>query len=146
MAGAKEQAYFEAAERLFVQEGKTAAQIAALLPVSENTVYKWSLKGGWPQKRAAALNSPKNLGEMLRQNLERQVEILNGEERLNPATYDAIYKSICAIQKVERAQDLRVIAIAVGEGFFGYLKGQDLPAGELQLIGGRFREWLRSLE
>jgi hypothetical protein len=82
----------------------------------------------------------------MRRNLERQIEELEGENRLNPAAYDAIYKAFMAIEKLERAQDLRVIGVEVMQQFTGWLKGQKIPASELQAMGERIRAWFRSLE
>ncbi len=146
MAGRKEEAYFDEAERLYTKENKTPEQIAEILPVCKNTVYQWRTKGGWEQKRKVALASPRGLADKLRRNLERQIENLEGENNLNPGAYDAIYKAFKAIEKLEKAQDLRVLAIEVMKEFVDWLKAQDVNIGELELIGGRIRGWFKSLE
>lgn len=146
MAGRKEEAYFDEAERLYVKENKTPEQIAVLLPVSQNTLYQWRTKGGWEKKRQVSLTSPRNLADKLRRILERQIEGLEGENAINPGAYDAIYKAFKAIEKLEKAQDLRVLAIEVMKEFVDWLKAKELSAGELEFIGGRIRDWFRSLE
>jgi len=148
MAGRKETAYFDQAERLFVREGKTLEQLAALLPVSVTTLGKWSQKGGWGKKRAAELDSPRTLGERLRRTLEAQLTAIEGERELKPGDFDSIYKIFCAIQKIEKGGvDLRVMAVEVMDAFTRWLRdGAGAPPGELQMIGGRIREWFRSLE
>lgn len=150
MAGRKEEAYWDEAERLYVRKNKTAEQIAAILPVSANTLYKWRLKGGWEAKRAAALASPRDLAERMRRALDKYlitIEARADEGTLDNATFDAINKAMAAIRSVERqALDLRVMAVEVMKEFTDFLKQENLPPGELQLIGGRIRTWFRSLE
>jgi transposase-like protein len=150
MAGRKEEAYWGEAERLYVRENKTAEQIAQILPVSANTLYKWRLKGGWEAKRAAALASPRALAERMRRALEKYlitIEAKAEEGTLDNAIFDAINKAMAAIKSVERqAMDLRVMAVEVMKEFTDFLKAENLPPGELQLIGGRIRTWFRSLE
>jgi transposase-like protein len=150
VAGRKEEAYFDEAERLYVRENKTAEQIAQVLPVSANTLYKWRTKGGWEPKRAAALASPRDLAERMRRSLEKYLIALEAKADdgvLDNATFDGINKAVAAIRSVERqALDLRVMAVEVMKEFTDFLKQADLPPGELQLIGGRIRTWFRSLE
>jgi hypothetical protein len=148
MTGRKEEAYFDQAERLFVREGKTPEQIAEILPVSSNTLYKWKLKGGWGDKRAAALTAPRTLGEKLRGILEDKITDLEAEKGINPASFDAIYKAFCAIDKLEKSQDLRVLATVVMGKYADFLRApeQQLAAGELQLHGERMRAFFKSLE
>jgi len=148
MSGRKEAAYFDLAQRLYCQENKTLEAIREHLQgeVSITTLCKWKLKGGWAAHRQAALTSPKTLAEKLRRILERQIEAAEAEQRLNPGAFDAIYKTFKAIEKLEKVQDLRVLAVEAMQAFTEWLKIRELPAGELQLIGGRIREWFRSLE
>lgn len=113
MTGRKEEAYFNEAERLYVQENRTPEQIAGLLPVSQNTIYKWSLKGAWGKKRELALTAPKDMAGRLRQNLIRQIEDLESEKRLDPGAYDSIYKTFLLLEKLEKAHDRRAIGVVV---------------------------------
>jgi hypothetical protein len=153
MSGRKEEAYFKEAERLYVKENKTPEQIAEILPVCANTAYKWSKKGGWGKKREAAqaaLASPRNIAERMWAAVEKYLAIIEGRAEdgvLDNATFDALNKAVAAIRGVERQSvDKRVMSIEVMQDFTDFLKNKDLPAGELQLIGGRVREYFRSLE
>ncbi len=153
MAGRKEEAYFDQAERLYVRENKTPEQISQILPVCANTIAKWGQKGGWGKKRQAALASPRTLAEKLRIRLEGLLNELEIKEGLTteallalPGISDAIYKTVCAIDKTERYQDLRVLAVEVMRAYTDWLRGQDLAPGELEMHGGRIRGWFRSLE
>lgn len=153
MAGRKESAYYEEARRLYVKENKTIEQIAELLhgEVSQNTLYKWAKKGEWAKERAAALNNPRDIAEWLRQTLNAQMEALQAEAQrnptvINPGVYDAIYKTVLTIEKLEKSQDLRAAAIMVLDKYGEFVKGLDLPPGELQMHIGRMGEFFRSLE
>jgi transposase-like protein len=150
MTGRKEEAYFEQAERLYCQENKTIAAIAALLPVSVNILYQWRLKGGWKAKRRAIQEAPRGIASRMRSTLEQylaQIEADAGGGKLEPATFDAINKAVAAIRQVERqAVDLQVMAVEVMRAFVDWLKAQKMPQGELLLFGERIRAWFRDLE
>ena len=153
MAGRKESAYYDEARRIYVKENQTMEQIAARLQgeVSVNTLYKWAKKGEWGQERAAALTNPRDIAEWLRQTLNGQMEALQAEAQrnptaINPGVYDAIYKTVLTIEKLEKSQDLRAAAIMVLDKYGEFLKGLSLTPGELQMHSGRLREFFRSLE
>lgn len=150
MGGRKEEAYFAEAERLYVQQNKTPEMIAAILPVSANLVYRWKLKGDWATKRAAALASPRTLGERMRGALESYLKTIEAQAqdgRLDHATFDAINKAVAAIRAVEhQGPDPRVMAVEVMRRYTDFLKAEEIPAGELQLHGERIRAYFRSLE
>lgn len=153
MAGRKESAYYDEARRLYVKENQTMEQIAARLQgaVSVNTLYKWAKKGDWGPERAAALTNPRDIAEWLRQTLNGQMEALQAEAQrnptaINPGVYDAIYKTVLTIEKLEKSQDLRAAAIMVLDKYGEFLKGLSLTPGELQMHSGRLREFFRSIE
>ncbi|MCL4504101.1 MAG: hypothetical protein M1438_19940 [Deltaproteobacteria bacterium] len=148
MTGRKESAYFAEAERLYVQENQTLEQIREMLhqAVSLTTLSGWKQKGGWERKREVVLTAPKDMAGRLRSNLLRQIEALEGESRLDPAAYDAIYKTFLLLEKLEKAQDLRTLTIPVMEAYRDYLRGLALPAREMQLHAERLRDFFRSLE
>jgi transposase len=150
MTGRKEEAYFAEAERLFVHDGKTAEEIAGILPVCANTVYKWKQKGGWEEKRRAALKSPRSLAARMRAALDVYLKSLEAQAEncvLDNATFDAINKAVAAIRGVERQEiDLGVMSVEVMRRYTDFLKAQEVPAGELQLHGERIRAYFRSLE
>lgn len=62
---AKKQLYMSEAERLFVVEQKTIAEIVGTLPVAEKTVRLWKQEGGWDAKRAQYLTSKQSFHEEL---------------------------------------------------------------------------------
>ena len=153
MTGSKEGTYYEEARRLYTKENKTVAQIVELLhgAVSQNTVYQWAKKGDWGKERAAALNNPRDLAEWLRKTLNDQMEALQAEAQrnptvINPGMFDAIYKTVLTIEKLEKSQNLKTAAIVVLGQYGEFLRGLDLAPGELQMHSGRMGEFFRSLE
>jgi hypothetical protein len=148
MTGRKESAYYAEAERLYVQEDLTLEGVREALQgaVSVTTLSLWKVKGGWERKRETARTAPKDLAGRLRKNLLRQIEDLEASERLDTGAYDAIYKTFLLLEKMDKTQDLRTLAIPVMQAFTRFLKAEEVPPGELQLFGDRIRAWFRSLE
>ena len=64
---AKKQLYFNEAERLYVIEQKTIAEIASRLRLSEKTVRNWKEEGDWQNKRYQYLQGKKAFHEELYQ-------------------------------------------------------------------------------
>lgn len=58
MAGNKRDQYGEAAERLFVESGRTIEEIARMLSVSRKTIGQWSVDGHWMDKRKLRKTGP----------------------------------------------------------------------------------------
>jgi hypothetical protein len=148
MAGRKEATYSRQAERLYVRELKSARQIARLLPLGARTVQRWAQKGGWDQKRQGFKADPEELADRLRRALEKKLTALEAGEGLDdPKAFDAITKAAAAIKSLASGTyDLSAAGLQVMERFTGWLKEQEIEAGELQLIGARIRAWFRSLE
>ncbi len=153
MSGRKEEAYYDEARRLYTKENKTVEQIVELLhgAVCQNTIYKWAKKGEWGRERAAALTNPRDIAEWLRQTLNNQMEALQAEAQknptvINPGMFDAIYKTVLTIEKLEKSQNLRAAALGVMEKYGDFLRNLDLAPGELETHKGRMGEFFRSLE
>ncbi len=153
MSGRKEEAYYEEARRLYVRENKTMEQIVELLhgAVSQNTLYAWSKKGEWGRERAAALTSPRDIAEWLRQTLQGQMEALQAEAAknplvMNPGLYDAIYKTVLTIEKLEKTENVRAAAIVVLGQYGEFLRSRELPPGELQMHSSRLAEFFENLK
>lgn len=67
------------AQLLFIEQGKTAKEIAAQLGVNEHTVGDWVNKGNWKVLRAAHVNAPHrlvaNIQEVINTLTERRLEL-----------------------------------------------------------------------
>src|SRR5208337_2045821 len=145
MTGQKESIFFAEAELLFVRHNKLPETIAAALGVCCSTIHKWKKKGAWEEKRKAYLVKPRNLADRLMEALEKQVATFDLAEGLNPGAADAIWKTLCAIKRIERQADMRLLGITAMEEFVTWLRGQGTGPEELQLIGAKIRGWLRTL-
>lgn len=62
---AKKHLYFNEAERLYVVEQCTIAEIASRLGLGEKTVRLWKEEGDWERKRAQFLKEKQSLAEEL---------------------------------------------------------------------------------
>lgn len=62
---AKKHLYFNEAERLYVVEQCTIAEIASRLKLGEKTVRLWKDEGDWERKRAQFLKEKQSLAEEL---------------------------------------------------------------------------------
>lgn len=62
---AKKHIYFQEAERLYVIEQCTIAEIASRLKLSEKTIRLWKEEGDWERKRAQFLKEKQSLAEEL---------------------------------------------------------------------------------
>lgn len=155
MTGRKEEAYFEQAERLYVQENKNPNQISKIIPVSSNTINKWAHKGGWGKKRQVALTNPRSLSETLMKRLEALVEAFQVKEGMTtddlvalPKLSDAICKTISSLKKLEKSQDIQTLAIPVMSRYADFLKSpeQQISTGEMLMHQNRMRAFFESLE
>ena len=64
---AKKAQYFDVAERMYVVEQRTLAEIAAETGVAESTLRLWKRQGGWSKKRKQYLESRQAFHEELYQ-------------------------------------------------------------------------------
>jgi hypothetical protein len=147
LGGHGKNGYQNRAERLFVQEGRTLAEIASRLPMDLTTLLRWQKNGEWERKRSALLAEPENLAERLRLALGKMLEALENGEELDPKAFNSIAKAATAVKNLDRGDyDLKAAGLKVMEDFTRFLKEQLGDPGELQLIGSRIRAWFRSLE
>lgn len=155
MAGRKEGAFFDEAESLYVQENKTPEQISGILPVSQNTLYKWRDKGGWEAKRKAALANPRSLSETLMVRLEALVQAFQVKEGMTadelmalPKIGNSICQTVAALEKLGKSHDLKSLAIPVMSKYADFLKKPELQisTGEMLIHQNRMRAFFESLE
>lgn len=146
MTGRKESLYYERARHLFTREFKLPKEIATILPVSENTLYKWRDKGGWIDEKKAFMANPGDMAKDLKNDLEEQYRLVKSDKGLNAANIDGLYKILLMIEKLEKIQDPRDESLKVMQAYGEHLRGLDITTGELQMHGDRMRGFLRTLE
>jgi hypothetical protein len=143
---AKQELYYDQAEKLFINGGHSLERIAEVLPVSAKTLYQWKKKGDWGNRKRAHLASHRNVGEILRQRLEDKIAEIDGRG-FSPGDADEISKITASIARIERSDyDLKAASVEIMARFGKYLRKRgDIDAGELQQIGKYiqgFFEWL----
>jgi len=112
---AKMAAYYEEAERLFVQEGLSLREIARRLggEVSESTLARWSVGGDWMRKRKEYLRSEEHFAQVL-QELKHKLALAALEDP-NPQNVYALCRVI-AVLKPSAAVELRQLEKEEAEG------------------------------
>ncbi|MGA7577840.1 MAG: hypothetical protein WBW52_06745 [Desulfobaccales bacterium] len=147
MDGPRENSVPKWAERLFVQEGRTLAEISSRHQVDLTTLLRWQKEGEWDRKRSALLANPEILAERLRLALGKMLDALENGEDLDPKAFNSIARAATAVKNLDRGDcDLKAAGLKVMEDFTRFLKEQLGDPEELQLIGARIRAWFRSLE
>jgi transposase len=130
------------AETLFVCEGRTVAQIAAKLGLSEKTIAQWCAQGDWAQRRTerlrespqAALDVLKHQRELLIQEFEKK-----NKKRAGPEEIDALQKLSLAIEKMEsRTEAIGPMLDVLGR--FAQFVTARADADECEVV----RTWLES--
>lgn len=147
MAGPKESAYFEEAERLYLA-GHTYERIAEILPkrVSLATLSKWAKKGDWDKKRSTYLGSLRNAADILQEVLEAEIVKLRAEGGLDVQKWDAICKIGSQIDRMKRgAYDFRTMAVEVMTRFAEWLRTQAAPAEERDVVSRLVEAWFGEL-
>ena len=91
-----------AAENFFVRDGKTLAQVAEIVGVSEAALAKWSKAGDWVKKRAERQReSPQAALDLLKRQREIQIQAIGGEKQADAGAIDALHKLNQVIEKME---------------------------------------------
>lgn len=92
-----------AAYVLFVEQGKTRKDIAAMLKVRENTVGKWAVDGDWEALRTVRLTSSESVITDLKQCISKLVKerlALNDKKDADPSEKARLTDEISKMGKV----------------------------------------------
>lgn len=103
--GARKKNEFRTAKTLFIDQGKTAKDIAALLGITEKTVGTWINENGWKRERDARMASPANrieninniIGMLSDERIELDVKAKEAEKAQDTDEVTRIYKRISQI-------------------------------------------------
>ena len=129
------------ARTLVVCEGKSLAEVAALVGVPEGTLKRWSAAEGWQSKREESGEYP---------DLLRQIK-LGAARRAKESPTPENVEALCKMERVypERhyAPDigLREMAVRVFEPFSVWLSSQRQSPEVLQAISINLEKWLETL-
>jgi len=107
---AKKQLYFNEAERLYVVEHCTIAEIASRLRLGEKTVRLWKDEGDWENKRIKHLKSKEafheELYEFARKLMKTIKEDMDNGEKVDPGRMYAFTRLLPLITKVKDYEDV----------------------------------------
>ncbi|MCX5892141.1 MAG: hypothetical protein NTW80_04065, partial [Deltaproteobacteria bacterium] len=141
----KRELYFETAQSLFLA-GKELKEIAALLPVTLQTLKHWHSEGQWEEKRLQVPVSPRWLGEALKGILREKTGNLLAKGELKPQELEELSKIITLIDRLcSQGLDIRAAALEVMDRFGEFLRSW-VDQEELQRIFHRVEEFFRQLE
>ena len=109
----KKDTYFCLAERMYVEEQKTACEIAQNLNLTEKTIGVWKKNGNWDDKRRKFLNSQfacySGLYELLNKVTEKVVEDFKETGEIpERSTMNFISKMIDKLPKLKNLEALEI--------------------------------------
>ncbi len=117
--------FFLEAQRMYVNEGKTLAEISKILNVSERTLSKWKNVGKkygeltWDEMRKKYLLSGAGAAERLRAAIIKKIEDIS--ENVSAEEADNLAKLVSALKKIEREDDLLGSVVICMEKFAEFI-------------------------
>lgn len=109
MANSKKEAFYEHAERMFVEQGSTRENIAERLGLGEKTVRIWAIEGGWEGKKAALMKTvtAANLGvyEVIRKYTVAIQADLDAGTEVSKQRIDALAKLVKSVGGLKKYED-----------------------------------------
>jgi hypothetical protein len=127
------------AEDLYVVQGKPVQEIADILKISTTTLYRWSEREGWKDKRAMHQNVFRNTLITLERKLEQvttDLDKLNLADEQFTSKCDAISKLLGQIVKLRNHydQDQLKATVDIMSSFATYVRRLDLPEEKVEVI------------
>ena len=114
--------YYENAEELYTRKLKSIPEIAALLGVSQTSLYKWKREGDWDVRRTEFLKTPKTALELSEELLVKLVNKLNNLpiEELSARHFDSLNKAVKSVRDLKKGYSKFEIAILFGGDFVSW--------------------------
>lgn len=117
----KIQEHYENAERCYIQESMTYAEIAQRFDIAERTVRNWSESGNWPERKKAFMASRASLDEKLNQFVNMLMDTImadwNSGKQVDPGRMYAFNQLLGKLDKVRKyeSQQSQAQAAAAAE-------------------------------
>jgi len=106
----KKHLHFYEAEKMFVHENLTSAEIAARLKLSEKTIRAWRNEGGWVEKRNQYLRKDVAFHEELYEFSRKLMRTINSDiengQKTNTGQLYTFSKILSLITKVKEYEDV----------------------------------------
>jgi len=107
---AKKQQYFDIAERMYVVEQRTLAEISAETGVAESTLRLWKRQGAWSKKRQQYLESRQAFHEELYQFTRMLLKTIKNDlahgKKVDSGRLYALGKLLPMITKIKDYEDV----------------------------------------
>lgn len=143
MAGKRDQ-YGEAAERLYVESGRTIDEIARMLSISRKTIGEWCASGRWVEKRKLRKIGPGVIVERIQAAI---ADILERDD-LDASAADAIHKLNKTLQTYLKESESHKLtkAIEVMDWFLDRLARKYPDPEQRQPFVSEIEEFFTALE
>jgi hypothetical protein len=126
------------AEMLFVCEGKSPGQIAALVGANRMTIWRWAREGNWKERRSARWReSPRAALDLLKRQRELQIATITPDKPAAPEVIDALHKLNRVIEQMEEPLEGPDAMLDVMGRFTRFIMAHGSPEAIAAL-----REWL----
>lgn len=132
------------AKLLYVEEGKSHEEIAALVGVSETTVRSWSRKDGWETDREAMLLTDVTAYKQMLLMAVKQLQKMAAAGEIDPDKVDVLHKVIRTAKMLGRDIDRRGNILLGLNEFVEFLRELHPDAlGNLQPYLIEFGSWVK---
>ena len=135
--------YGENARRMFL-EGRTAKEIAQILPISEKTVGEWAAYGDWKDSRKKARQQINSDEEMVKEIMRRFLAELKEKEmcQITTADLDMLSKLTSTLRSIQSTLDPKAATIFTMKKFLEFAAGKDkvLHKNILEIVPEFFEE------
>lgn len=105
----KIQEHYEDAERSYIQESMTYAEIAQRFGISERTVRNWSESGNWPERKKTFMAGRASLDEKLNQFVNKLMDTIMADwdsgKQVDPGRMYAFNQLLGKLEKVRKYEN-----------------------------------------
>jgi hypothetical protein len=118
--------YGDDARRVFI-EGKTAKEIAQILPISDKTVGEWAVLGDWKDDRKKARSQFSSDEETVKTLMRKFLAELSNKpmSQVRPADVDMLAKLTSTLRSIQSMLDPKAATLLVMRKFLEFVAGKD---------------------
>ena len=117
------------AEDLFVREGRTLEETAALVGTSKATLARWSKEGGWLDQRHHRRAAPSRAIDVVRARLAAMIEKMSANPDDDEKLEDRLTKLMAVLDKLEAGLGIDTV-LSIMEQFAAFAAGRP-DAGDM---------------
>ncbi len=119
--------YGEDARRLYVEENKSAKEIAQLLPVCEKTLSEWINGYRWKEERRKARLQTQSDEATVKQIMRKFLAELSDKQpnQITPADLDKVSKLSSTLRTIQSMLDPKAATVFVMKRFMEFVAGKN---------------------